>query len=356
MSRAVPVLSGHSGPLSGQELLSALELLGCSGTLLLEDLEDSEEDGEKVTLLLLHQGEVRFSHPLGGVELTQTNLGYHFHPHPEAALPELPGRYPSSSFGVPRALPELGRGSQLEADVVELPALLARLTRGFSGTLSLSSASQLGLMLFWRGQLAAAFWEGGASRAGREGRREGNSALRAIYRQSLGEETAELEVCRLESQLAASLLGLALGFIAQDEANFSGLEAGEAGYTYYQHGQAYLHVAAELRGESGRYALAQHAPGLKLPTEPPGWEAQRYQLTLRGRDALNPMAELAIAFRREFGTPGRRILDQLASGATVEEAAARLGLELTDFKEWLTRLEAEGLIQLAPQPYPFGQH
>src|SRR5690606_41487227 len=103
-------------------------------------------------------------------------------------------------------------------------------------------------------------------------------------------------------------------------------------------------------GPVGRLALtgahASAAAPLTLPTEPPGWEEQRYALTLRGRDALNPMTELNMEFRNHNGEQGQRVLEALGNGATLQQTAEALAVELVDLKPWLSKLEGPGMIRL----------
>jgi predicted Rossmann fold nucleotide-binding protein DprA/Smf involved in DNA uptake len=57
------------------------------------------------------------------------------------------------------------------------------------------------------------------------------------------------------------------------------------------------------------------------------------------------MTEVALEFRRSFGREGRRLLEQLERGATLEVVAQVLALELSELKPWLGRLEQEGLVR-----------
>lgn len=85
---------------------------------------------------------------------------------------------------------------------------------------------------------------------------------------------------------------------------------------------------------------------MPLPEEPPGWEAQHYVLTLRGRDALNPMTELWMRFRATYGVPGQRLLEVLTDGATLEAVAAALDTPLEELRPWLHKLEEEGMVRV----------
>ncbi len=329
-------ISGHSGMLSGAALLQSFEKLNCSGTLLLEQDRGS-------LLLLLNQGRASASFKLGlGPELSQQDQGFHFQPHEAAKLPQLPSRFPASSLALLRALPGLS-GSSLSAASLDFRALLKHLAeQSFSGSLSLEDDKRRGVVLFLKGRIGFAQFETETQE------RSGQNALRAIYRSCLHSEI-QLDLRRLEPQLVASLLGLALDLVVGNEAkppaDFSGLEASEEGYTYYQEGKAYLQIPVELRGKSNRYAPCQNSPSLTLPNEPPDWETYCYQLTLRGRDALNPMTELAMAFQDSLDNKGRELLTQLSQSRSIEELASRLKLQLEELKPQIMQLEHEGLIK-----------
>ncbi|MDZ7705697.1 MAG: hypothetical protein U5L04_14585 [Trueperaceae bacterium] len=391
---SVEEISGDSGALSGLELLDAFQTLEVSGTLVLEHPQGS-------TLTLLQNGVVRTSFELGdNANLSARNQHFMLRRHPPQTLPELASRYPGSNLAPLRALPTLSRGERLEAVYIGLNRYVEQLgVRRFSGTLTVTSPEELGLMLFLGGKLAAAFHET------RTRLRRGEEALRAISKQCAGEDADQtrLEKRGLEPQLAACLLGLAsqqrddepgeapvdtaphaeaisteqsstkadatdnstdsatdsadnsTADTAEENAEdadtppqprgFSGTEVSAHGYSYYQDGECYLLVRSETHGDRGRYRLRDQIPSLTLPDEPPGWEAQRYRLTLRGKDALNPMMELSQEFTDRYGSEGTKILRTLGQQLSAEEVAFRLELSFSSLRTWLDRLEGEGLIR-----------
>lgn len=374
---SVEEISGDSGALSGLELLDAFQTLGVSGTLVLEHPQGS-------TLILLQNGVVQASYELGdNANLSARNQHFMLRRHPPQTLPELASRYPGSNLAPLRALPTLSRGERLEAVYIGLNRYVEQLgVRRFSGTLTVTSPEELGLMLFLGGKLVAAFHET------RTRLRRGEEALRAISKQCAGEgaDQTRLEKRGLEPQLAACLLGLASqqrddepgeeptdvapipeessaeadatdGAVDTPEGDaedaspppkprgFSGTEVSAQGYSYYQDGECYLLVRSETHGDRGRYRLRDQIPSLTLPDEPPGWEAQRYRLTLRGKDALNPMMELSQEFTDRYGSEGTKILKTLGQQLSAEEVAFRLELSFGNLRKWLDRLEGEGLIR-----------
>jgi hypothetical protein len=325
-------IGGNSGSYSGFELLKKLDALQLSGTLVLGS-------GHGYALLSLDQGKVMTTRQLGQCQLEQTNLSFHFRKHSVSALPLLESQFSQSAIPVMRAVPYLELGQRLPARAVDVIALLRHLAEEqFSGYLSLEKMVDRGLVLLLEGKLSAAYFESDGQL------REASDALRGIRRLSVS-SGVNLQFCALEKPLVTALLGLAFQREAQAGPGFNGLESGDDGYIYYHQGEALLQVVAELRGRSGRFASFERPTELSLPTEPPGWEQQHYQLTLRGRDALNPITELAMNFQSRFGRTGKRMLEQLNAGLTPEKLADSLPISLSDLRGWLERLEQEGLIR-----------
>ena len=317
---------GSLGNQSGYAALQALEMMQVSGTLLLEQPQpvatsdvsgdvsghsDVSSQNVRYWLGLWSNGQHR-SFVLGeGLELSASGLDFTFYAHRAVlssdltsaenietgtlsrteSLPQFGSALPYSSAAALRALPSLG-AQKLNAHDTDLRALVTRLARErFTGTLALrGQGTQEGVMLFFSGRIGAAFYER------KEGTKTdtfwGSNALRATVQLSDqhfaqpvrgGEAGVWLELRALPPLVCASLLGLAR---EQTEGERSGLEVSAAGYTYYNAGLPYLfvaHAADAPRVEMGFYTPAYSAPSLSLPSEPPGWEEQRYYLTLRAR-------------------------------------------------------------------------
>lgn len=328
---------GHLGPLTGTALVEMLAHAGLSGTLFLTK-------GERSALLLIRDGEPPKHTDLGApYGLGEAGAQYSFWPHSRRDRPSVGVWYPQNQ-GPLRALPALLEEPLPSTGEINLRALFARLSRTrFSGALVLVNRACQGLFLFQGGVLGAAVVE-------EPGRiKQGGSALRSALQLA---ESAALTLHPLPELLSASLLGLALEpQVAPTAANAptgppqTGVFVGEAGYTFLRDGEVYLELTISPAGAPGFYAWNPRPPSLSLPTEPPGWEDQRYQLTLRGRDALNPMTELAMRFRSEFGQIGQRALEQFRGVHNTEAAADALGLELSELRSYVERLEAEGFIR-----------
>lgn len=328
---------GNSGTLGHQGLLDMALRLSCTGTLV-----ERYEGGSR--LVLLDSGRLKSTFELGQPGAAEeSEVDFHFEAHGPGDIPQLSSLFPESLVGVLRALPTFGPAQALPPGIVDLRALVARAReRGWSGAVTVRHDGEAGIALIHEGLIGAAFFE-------REGHVwERGDALRGLYRYSLEAERPPLLSHSLFPGLVRSLLGLALESRAGsgNPNRFSGVSAGEGGYTFYEKGTPVLHLAAQLLGGSGRFAHLETVPDLELPEDPPGWERRCFDLTLRGRDALNPMTELSMEFSDSYGTNGRRVLEAVRRGLSIEDAAARLGLDLQALKPWIERLETDGLIRL----------
>ncbi|HET8985335.1 MAG TPA: hypothetical protein VFN03_06215, partial [Trueperaceae bacterium] len=216
----------------------------------------------------------------------------------------------------------------------------------FDGVLSFESRDEIAVALFTNGAIKAAVHERGGRLSSR------TEALRILQKRSSEAGTGTLELEKLDRPVTEALLALALDLVVPDGADpaFTGVEVDDTGFRFFRQGQPYLSVPGVPHGAARRFALtgtqAATTASLSLPTEPPGWEEQRYTLTLRGRDALNPMTELNMEFRNHNGDLGQRVLDALGKGDTLQQTADGLGLELVDLKPWLGKLEGSGMIRM----------
>ncbi|MEX2536015.1 MAG: hypothetical protein WD273_10520 [Trueperaceae bacterium] len=375
--RATGGMLGNSGAFSQEGLLDLALRLSCSGTLAVR-----YPGGTR--LLLLDNGRIKSSFDLGTPgEASSSGVDFHFEPHHVADVAQLSSPFPSSVLGVMRALPIFGPAQPLPTGLVDLRALVSRAkAERLTGALTVAGAAtspdgatpatadlaaatapmrpadkasttstttpvatsnraERGVALFHEGRIGAAFFE-------REGQVwERSDALRAIYRYSLESERPPMLLHPIGGELMRGLLGLALErrAAAGDPNNYTGVTASEGGYTFYCEGKPYLHLAAQLLGTGGRFTPLETVPDLQLPDDPPGWERRRFDLTLRGRDALNPMTELSMKFGDNYGVNGRNVLEAIRRGLSIEDAAARLEIDLQELKPWLERLQSDGLIR-----------
>ncbi|HEX7039017.1 MAG TPA: hypothetical protein VF202_02765 [Trueperaceae bacterium] len=331
-------LVGYTGDLGADAVLEDLRSLKRSGTLLVSD-----EGGSLV--LLLARGQVEASFRLGAYgRLESPGQSYHLHLHEPTPTPQLPSRSSESASALLRALPRTRAPMRLPTGIVDLPALLDRLASlAFDGLLAYVADDELAVALLLDGTVRAAVHE----RSGRLSSRA--EALRVLQKRCQEPGPGELELERIERAILEPLLALAIESVAPPESGpFSGLEVDERGYRYVSQGQAFLTVPSAPLGPPRRHALdvaIRPLPHIAMPTEPPGWEESRYTLTLRGKDALNPMTDLNMDFRSHHGEEGQRVLTLLGSGETLTGCAERLGLDLADLKPWVERFESAGFIR-----------
>ena len=296
----------------------------------------SENSGSSI--FLLRDGQVQTHRSAGLIQLSNTNLAFHFNAHAISDSPELPSRFSRSVVPVLRAIPNLGNAQYLPRKL-ELKVLLDALRdEAFTGYLSLEKQVDRGVLLLCDGKVVAAFYENDGYV------REAGDALR-LMRRAFVFSSGAVEYAPLEKSLLYCLLGLALGPISKGMPGSSGLESGELGYSFIIDGEALFRVSVDLHGHVGFYQALEPISELTLPDEPFGWEQQRYQLTLRGKDALNPMTELAMSFDGQYGRQGRKVLEHIVQGLNPEKVSDYLGLGLSELKPLLEKLEGAGLIR-----------
>lgn len=331
-------LLGSTGDLSAEQFLSSLRSLRFTGTLALSDAGGT-------MLLLLAKGQVEASFRLGAYDnLEAPSQGFHVYPHEPTDMPRLPGRDPNSVSPLLRALPRLTPPERLRPGVLHLGRLLDRLAEAnFGGTLSYIDKGCPAVALLLDGTIRAAVHEV-------QGKLNSHAdAMRALQRCEQVKSQGVVELEQLGDALMMPATAFAVEQSAQSSPHFSGLEVTPVGYRYWKAGQPFLLVPGQTHGPQRLYALGKDAvertPEIVLPEEPPGWEDQAYQLTLRGRDALDSMMELAMEFRAEHGRQGQEILRTLGSGASLEMCALTLNMELGKLKPWLERFVNDGMLR-----------
>lgn len=331
-------LVGFTGDYGADALLEDFRNLRQSGTVLFADAGGS-------LVLQLARGQVEASFRLGAYgRLEEPRQSYHLHLHEPAPTPQLPGRGTDSSAPLLRALPRTRAPQRMPTGVIDLPALLDRLNAtAFDGLLSFAGADELAVALLLDGTIRAAVHERGGRLSSR------SEALRVLQRRCQSAGDGELELERVERAILEPLVALAIESpAAHDDGPFSGLEVDERGYRFVNQGQVFLTVPSTPLGPARRHALdlkVRPVPSIAMPSEPPGWEESRFNLTLRGKDALNPMTELNMEFRSHHGELGHKVLTLLGSGRTLTGCADELGMDLGELKPWIERFESAGLIR-----------
>lgn len=332
-------MRGRAGPADAAGLLRTVLAAGSTGTLAVRGEEGVRftlmEDGTSVARSALD------TPPPDDVP----DLPFTFHPHvlPNGALhgvPELPSRLPEAAHPALQSWPDLPGAEEVPPGRTSLAELLQNLGRhGFSGVLGGDTPEGGAIAVLEQGRLVAAVAERGDRTLHR------GDALRLLARHASEPEGCALTVTPLPVLLRRGLLGIATDLRGDAP---DGVRVGESGAVMLQGGVPALRVAFAARERIGRFrAVPDPAklPVLNLPEDPPGWENRTYHLTLRGRDALDPMTELSMQFDAEVGASGKQILKIVRQGHPVATMAEKLDLELDQLGAWLRRLEAEGLIR-----------
>lgn len=324
---------GHTGEHSAQEMLATLKSWLQDGTILFTHVNAAHgvPSVRGAALLAIAGGEVKGRRMLGRFDgLASSGLNFTVLEHPASDLPHLQP-VSSSGWGVLRSAPQLCEPARWPAIASDLPTLHRRLeTLNWSGLVRLAGAGEL-----WReGRVVAAHAEDAS----------GAEALRAL-RRAAAEEDAVIELHPLDPRTASSLHGVA------ERQRDSGKHAG-AVHCDPEHSTFMGRSHAEFvviggSGFKGTFSAADRliTEPLRLPDEPIGWESNRYALTLRGRDALNPMTDRWAAFISRFGERGRELLEVVGSGDALDKVGRARGVEFAELRALVEAWEGDGVVR-----------
>lgn len=331
---------GDLGGFQARTFLSMLEKSAASGTLCFSQ-------GTSCSLILLRAGKPLVHHDLGVTfDIDERGSRFDFWAHSESyMLPTIPSRYPRAR-GALWALPPFAYLLLGSSQEIDLSALSKRLCgAGFTGAVILNAEASQGLLLLLAGKVVGALHENEAQPA--------SSGMVALGSLLAHEGEAEVAVSALPEAVVRALLGWLLRLEAPLQksglpADFTGLELTPMGARYYLSGRSYLQVVHPLGAPvSGAYAACEAPPELTLPDvgTQAQWLTRRYQLTLRGKDALNPMTDTAMQFVSDYGEEGRLLLAQLRDTVAMETIQSRLAMEHEILRNLIERMELEGLLR-----------
>lgn len=151
-------------------------------------------------------------------------------------------------------------------------------------------------------------------------------------------------------QVLASLSApFTVGRLAPDIAqHFTGIALEEEGAVYAWRGQVLGVLPLEVpAGYGGRWAF-EEAEMLKLMSLG-GFGSLPRQLTLRGRDAMNPITETYTAFYAKYGSAGVQLLKALWQGQTPAEYARGDARALADLERVLIDWVKSGYVKEADE-------
>ncbi len=249
--------------------------------------------------------------------------------------------YPDATLPILNALPlaeRLIRG--VHSSFAELPKLCAYLEKMvFDGALILENA----VALIFEGKIV------NACAARNDELLWGDAALLEFSRAY--SEGVLLEVLILERRVAHALSALQdRPWRVQPTDGFTGSRAMGNGYlAFIAEGEAFGRVQIGNR-ESGAYPAMARPKSLTLPRVIGAWASERYALTLRGRDAVNPITDTYNRARAAHGKPALEVLTLLGRGKTPLEIAGTLERDAGALESVVEVFIREGLLSRRPDP------
>ncbi len=228
----------------------------------------------------------------------------------------------------------------LHASFAELPKVCNHLEKtGFDGALILENA----VVLLFEGKII------NACAARNEELLWSDLALLEFSRRYA--EGLRLEALVLERRVAHALSGLQdRPWRVQPSDGFTGARAMGNGYlALIQDGDSFGRLQIGNR-ETGAYPATMRPKALTLPRVIGAWAGERYALTLRGRDAVNPITDTYNRARAAHGKPALEVLTLLGRGKTPLEIAATLERDTASLEAVVEVFIREGLLSRRPDP------
>ncbi|MEF2277863.1 hypothetical protein V3W47_06090 [Deinococcus sp. YIM 134068] len=250
-------------------------------------------------------------------------------------IPELTPMFPSAEPFLARFLPQAPASySGLNARFCDLHAFLKYLHEGtWCGYLHATLGDQSAFVLLYEGRTVTAAAAGAT----------GEQALGELLH--LYEQGAALSAHPLPATLAHVLSGIgsrAWKFNLTED--FTGLHARPTGAIFYAGGQIVATLPATLPYE-GAFPAPLRPQTLILPRSLAGWAHRQYDLTLRGRDAVNPITDVYLTFRARHGAAGLAFLRALRDGLSPAEHALRADAALHDLEPMVQEFVKTGYVR-----------
>jgi hypothetical protein len=253
--------------------------------------------------------------------------------------------FPDSRLQLARVSPRgalvMSGVSRAFADLERIASELERMS--FCGSLALADAEGVvGFALLLEGRFvsACALESGGGV--------WGNAALASFPVHFDG--GAILEARRMDAPLVHSLAGFGLRAARASDGPFNGLRVTEDGRASLEQGGSVVARLLVPGVTAGTFPSPVPLQRLNLPKSVGVWATARYALTLRGRDAVNPITDHYNRLRGTYGKPSLEVLAQLGRGKTPFEVAGHLALELGEIEVTVTAFIREGLLRRREDP------
>lgn len=205
--------------------------------------------------------------------------------------------------------------------------------------------------LAWHGYVHASLGDQSAYVLVFEGRTVAAAAASATGEQALGEmlnlyeQGAAISAHPLSHTLAHVLSGVgsrAWKFNLTED--FTGLHARPSGAIFYARGEIVATMPATLPYE-GAFPAPLRPQTLILPRSLAGWAHHTYSPTLRGRDAVNPITDIHLAFKAKYGPLGIGLMKAILQNLTPAEYAMREDLALHEIEPLLQDFTKTGYLR-----------
>jgi hypothetical protein len=189
-------------------------------------------------------------------------------------------------------------------------------------------------LLFYEGQAMAAVCRD----------EEGTAALSAF--EKMWEDGASLSGFRLEPEIAAALSGIrGIPRVETPATGFSGVWVQATQTDLWFEGKTIARMPL-TSSALGIYAVALLGRSLTLTQPVAEWMRHHYTLTLRGRDGLSPITPLHTALKREVGTLGLSLMEQIRTGQSLMEFSQSRALSEHDLEKVVRHLVTGGYLHL----------
>lgn len=176
---------------------------------------------------------------------------------------------------------------------------------------------------------------------------EGIAALAAF--EKMWQDGASLSGFRLEPEIAGAMTGVrSTPREGTPATGFSGTWVQAAQVELWQGGKviAGMPLASSV---IGLYPVALMGRSLTLAQPIAEWMRHHYTLTLRGRDGLSPITPLHTSLKREVGTLGLSLMEQIRAGQSLIDFCQARSLAENDLEKILRHLVSGGYLHLESQ-------
>lgn len=190
----------------------------------------------------------------------------------------------------------------------------------------------------WNGYLHVALGDQSSYALLFEGRIVGAAVAHAVNEEALGEmmnlydQGANLSAHPLSISYAHILSGVgSRAWKLAPTQEFTGVYAKPAGSAFYMEGEVIAVSSVSLPYE-GSFPATLRPKTISLPRSHARWAHIQYVLTLKGKDALNPITDTNMDFRGNYGDKGVRFLRSISQGVMPVDYASRSDLILHELE------------------------